>query len=479
MKSEVSLKRILAILIIVLVCLVSIGGVYVKNKNVMKNVLPDYVLGMDLDTKTIVKLDVEKNENNSSEDAQGQATEENKEENKYTLDNYKKSKNIIEKRLKTAGIEQYSVRLDDSTGAIVLEIPENVDKSLLQGVFSVGKTEIKISSTVKTDEQSKEKEVTSDTEVTPETEENADNNKNKEEVIGNYKSIKNITAAIDNSYEGYGIGSFVKIDIEFSKDMVKKINELKNSYVIPTNPDGSQADNNIEIVIDGTSICTMPESQFLESTVDGVLPLKFGDYTKDKKQLDETLKEAEKIKNIIENGDLPLTFTASYSNEIHSDINEYGVISVFAVILAVMLAYLLFKYKQKGLFAELTILGFGAFLLLIVRYMKVQISIATIVAIAGMLIVQFIYLIKLLSNNKISSKVFNEKTIDFTKMLIPAFILSIVGAVLPALKNSSLMPFGNILEISDFGMILFWGILLFELFNNVITRAILTNAKNK
>ena len=38
---------------------------------------------------------------------------------------------------------------------------------------------------------------------------------------------------------------------------------------------------------------------------------------------------------------------------------------------------------------------------------------------------------------------------------------------------------GNIVEISNFGMVIFWGLILFELFNNIITRAIFTNAKNK
>ena len=223
----------------------------------------------------------------------------------------------------------------------------------------------------------------------------------------------------------------------------------------------------------------MVESEFLESAVNGSLPLKFGDYTTDTDTLNKALDSANSIKNIIENGDLPVTYSIEYSNEIHSNINQYGIISVFVVILAVMFVYLVVKYKKTGVLAELSILGLGAFLLLIIRFTKVQISIATIVAIASMLIVQFIYLIKLLNNSKISSKVFNEGTIEFTKMLVPAFIVSVIGAVLPALNDSKIIPFGNIVEISDFGMVVFWGIILFELFNNIITRAILTNAKNK
>ncbi len=458
MKKEGSLKLILAILVIILLCIVSLGGIYAKDKNVMKNVLPNYILGMDLDTNTIIKLDVVKNEGNSSENTQEESneTEKNSEsensenaennteknnsengqaQNIYTVENFKQSKKIIEKRLKNAGINQYTLRLDEQSGTIIMEVPDDTDNDTLQNIFVVGKTEIKIS----------------------------ENN----EVIGDYNSISKITTAIDDSYVNYGIGSFVKLDIEFSKDAVKKFEEIKNNYIIPTDEEGKQTENNIVIAIDGSAICSMTETEFLETAVKGSLPLKLGDYTNDKTTLNNTLREADSIKNIIQSGNLPITYSVNYTNDIHSNISEIGIISVFAVILIIMLVYLVLKYKLKGILAELDILGFGALLLLVLRYTNVEISIASTVSIATMLILQFIYSVKLLDNEKISSKIFTEETIKFTKMLIPAFIMSVVIA------------FANILEISGFGMILFWGIILFEIFNNIITRAILTNVKNK
>lgn len=458
MKKEGSLKLILAILVIILLCIVSLGGIYAKDKNVMKNVLPNYILGMDLDTNTIIKLDVVKNEGNSSENTQEESneTEKNSEsensenaennteknnsengqaQNIYTVENFKQSKKIIEKRLKNAGINQYTLRLDEQSGTIIMEVPDDTNNDTLQNIFVVGKTEIKIS----------------------------ENN----EVIGDYNSISKITTAIDDSYVNYGIGSFVKLDIEFSKDAVKKFEEIKNNYIIPTDEEGKQTENNIVIAIDGNAICSMTETEFLETAVKGSLPLKLGDYTNDKTTLNNTLKEADSIKNIIQSGNLPITYSVNYTNDIHSNISEIGIISVFAVILIIMLVYLVLKYKLKGILAELDILGFGALLLLVLRYTNVEISIASIVSIATMLILQFIYSVKLLDNEKISSKIFTEETIKFTKMLIPAFIMSVVIA------------FANILEISGFGMIIFWGIILFEIFNNIITRAILTNVKNK
>lgn len=458
MKKEGSLKIILATLVIILLCIVSLGGIYAKDRNIMKNVLPNYIIGMDLDTNTIIKLDVVKNEENSSENTQEESneTEKNSEsensenaennteknnsengqaQNIYTVENFKQSKKIIEKRLKNAEINQYTLRLDEQSGTIIMEVPDDVSNETLQNIFVVGKTEIKIS----------------------------ENN----EVIGDHNSISNITTAIDDSYVNYGIGSFVKLDIEFTKDAIKKFKELKNNYVVPTDEEGNQTENNIVITIDGSTICSMTETEFLETAVKGSLPLKLGDYTNDKATLNNTLKEADSIKNLVKSGNLPITYSVNYTNDIHSNISEIGIISVFAVILIIMLVYLVLKYKLKGILAELDILGFGALLLLLLRYTNVEISIASIVSIATMLILQFIYSVKLLDNEKISSKIFTEETIKFTKMLIPAFIMSVVIA------------FANILEISGFGMIIFWGIILFEIFNNIITRAILTNVKNK
>ncbi|MCR5146819.1 MAG: hypothetical protein K6B70_05700 [Clostridia bacterium] len=466
MKKEESLKKVLAILVIILVCLVSIGGIYAKDKNAMKNILPKYVLGMDLDTDTIIKLDVKNNEDNSSDRAEDSTESGQANENVNTLENYKKSKKIIEKRLKTAGVEQYSVRLDENTGSIVIEVPHDTETSILQNAFAVGKTEIKLIDKSTTNSEGK-KEIVKDT-----TKANVEstNNQTNEEVIGDQKSIKKITTAIDDSYNSYGVGSFVKLDIEFSKEAVNKFKELQNN---------ANENKSIKIVVDGSTICSMSEKEFLNSAVNGTLPLKLGDYTKDREALNKTLTQANNIKNIMESESLPVKYTIKYSADIHSNINKYGIIGVFAVLLAVMFIYLVIKHKLAGVLAELTICGLGAFLLLVIRYTKVEISIATIVAIAGMLILQFIYLIKTLNSKKVSAKVFNETIIEFTKMLIPAFILSVVGGVLPALGDSNFLAYGNIVEISNFGMVIFWGLILFELFNNIITRAIFTNAKNK
>ena len=491
-KKEGSLKLILAVLVIVFVCVVSLGGVYVKDKNISKNALAEYVLGSDLDTKTIIKLDVQKDEeNNQSTSNDNQTTEsgeqsnvnteesvsseennqekseennsententqENKEENAqenqenktentenlYTVENYKKSKKIIENRLRLAGIDQYAVGLDEQSGSIVVELPSDISTYILDGLSATGKVEIKI----------------------PET----------GEVIGNNKSIKNFKVGVDSKYVSSGMGKIITLDIEFNKDIVNKFKEMKNNYTAPVDENGTATEQKIDISIDGNSIYSGEESKFLEAASSGILKLSFGDYTTNEDQVEASLQYSNARKMLVKTENLNLKYNTKYEQAVHSNISEFGIKCVFAVVLGVMLLYLLIKYKARGLLAMLSIIGFQALLLLVIRYTKIQISVASIVTIIGMMILQFIYLIKILSNNKVSSTVFSEKTMDFTMMLIPAFIVSMVLSLIPAMGN-----LGNTSEISVFGMIVFWGLVLFELFNNILTRAILTNAKNK
>ena len=450
MKKEGSLKLILSLLIIVLLIAVSLGGIYVKDKNVMKNIIPDYNLGMELDTNTIIKLDVVKpaedsseetkeeeketnsegviEENNTSENSDsaqekqdGQAEE--KQEKIYTAENYKKTKSIIEKRFKSFGIEQYTIRLDENTGTIVIEVPSNVNTNSLSNVFAVGNTEIKISET--------------------------------SEVIGDFNSIKKINLTNESGA--------LRADITLSKDAQDKYKEMKNTYQIPADEDGVLKDNTIIMSIDGSEVFSWKENEFLKQAANGTVLINYFNLEY-KKEIEE---EINSLNAFIEFGKLPVEYKINYSNDIHSSINSFGIVSVVGIILLVMFVILTLKYKVKGIISWASILGYLSLLLLLIRYVKIEISIAAIVAIAVVTILEFIYMLKLLANKKISSKIFNDETIEFSKMIIPAFIMSIAIA------------FGKIIEISSFGMVIFWGIVIFELFNNIITRACLTNVKNK
>lgn len=502
MKKEGTLKKVLAILIIILLCLVSFGGIYKKDKGTFKNILPEYVLGMDLDSNTLLKLDVEKTEDEKASDNQeetansenGQAEneqnndntekKEEQKENKYTKENYKKTKSIIEKRLKLSGIEQYTLRLDEETGSIVIEFPEKVNTGFIAYSLTKGEVQFNVKDNTETtenkDNQQADNAVITQEQVDKEnennsSEENKEENKNVTGLIGDNKSIKKVTITPKNmEYVKLG-GAYIEMKIEFTNDAIKKFKEIKNNYVIPKDSEGVEKENTVTLSMDGMNIYSRTESVFLEAATNGSILID-SNYAADAENLAELEKTFNGAKAVLETEQLPLTYNANYQNKIHSNISNIGIISVFGVILAVMLVYLLIKFKVNGLFAELGIVGFGALLLLVIRWTNVQISVPSIVSIAGMLILQFIYLINVLKDS--SSKWFNNKTIEFTKMLIPAFILGIFAAVLPALKDVGIIP-GNTFDFASFGMVVFWGLIIFEIYNNIISRAIFTKAKNK
>lgn len=506
MKKENSLKSILAILVIILLCLVSFGGIYIKDRNVMKNWLPEYTLGMDTGNYNIVKLNVEEDKEESTDstsnlvgEAEGEVSIEGTEENtenasadngqakkQYTVDDYKKTKSIIEKRLKLSGVEQYTLRLDEATGSMVMEFPEDANISVLNNVFSPGKVEFKIekneaNSTVASDEAQVDE---SGNEIIENAEENATQETEKSNevtgVIADKSAIKDIKTSIAQTYvdDQTGYTSLIRMDIEFTSDAVKKFKEIRDGYVTPIDENGNIADNTVKIYLDDSAFYSGTEKEFLDTVVDGVLPIRFGDYSTDTEVLNTRLAIADSEKAVLTTEILPVSYNSNYNNIVHSNISKTGVIGVFAVLLAVMCVYLVIKYKLKGLFAELSILGFAATLLLVLRWTSVQMSVASLVSIAGVLIAQFIYLIKVLNSDKSTSKAFNEETIGFTKMIVPAFILGVVAALLPSMKNVGIIP-GNIFDLANFGMVIFWAVIIFEIFNNILTRAILTNAKNK
>lgn len=471
MKKEGSLKIVLSILVIILITLVSIWGVYKKSGIVMKNRLPDYKYGMELKNTNIINLEVEKEEATPAPapEATGEGEEtttetstegntENKEEKKediYTVKNYRKAKEIIEKRLKIMDIEQYTIRLDESTGAMAVEVPTEKSSLVSQNAFSIGKLEIKID----------------------------DNG----EVIGDNKSIQDVKTSINRQYAHVkDAGSIVELTFAFTKDATKKFEDIKNNYPIYTekkneteqttqeNTDPTAlVDNsgvekrNVTMYLDGTSIYSTTLEDFAKYASAGSLPLSIGGYSDDNEVLDSALQQANITKSLILTENTPIKYkTTATTSTIHSNISKKSIAIVAAIVALILCAYLIVRYKLQGVYGSFAIIGFISTLLLTVRFSNVVVTISSIFSIALMAVLQFIYIMKVLKGSTASKK-FNETTINYIKMLVPAFLMSIA------------ISFAKTVELNGFGEVIFWGILVFVLFNNIITRAMLTNAKNK
>ena len=156
-------KILTIILAIVLVTMIAFGGIYIQVQNRMSDKVKDYSYAMDLKGSRNIRLKVDDSTNTIIKDSEGNEVEETEEltdeqlaEKGYTKEetpansqyvlseeNYSKSKNIIEKRLKKLGVDNYIIKLDKQTGDIVIEIPENDQTdSIVSNIGTPGNFEI-------------------------------------------------------------------------------------------------------------------------------------------------------------------------------------------------------------------------------------------------------------------------------------------------------------------------------------------------
>ena len=448
------IKTIMIILAILLVSLVSFGGIYVQKQNRMENKVKEYDLGMDLSGARTIRLtpdtgtdeivkdaDGKVVENPTDEDKQkeGYTTEEVKknEEEVLTTENYKKSKEVVEKRLKLLGVKDYLIRLDEENGDIIVEIPEDTNTdSILSNVYPQGKFQM-------LDEK--------------------DNT-----VLMNNSDIKTATV----QYNTTTSGTVFYLIIQFNKEGTKKYKDITSTYttekVQTTNEDGTteekEEDKNIVMKLDDEKIIS---TNFDETNENGIIQLSLNKATTDQEQLQQYLKSGQSIAVLLETGNTPVEYKVEENEYIQSDITknmqQITVISII-VIIAIALIVLIIRYKFKGLLSAISYIGFLAIYLLIIRYANVTLTIEGILGILISIILNSIWINIILNKIKkgTSAKLAVAQTFkDTQKIVIPAFILFTVSA------------FISWSELNSFGMTIFWGYIIQPIYNVIVTRGLL------
>ena len=114
-KTMKTVKILTITLLVILISMINFVGIYQKNKNRMENKVKDYSYSMSLNGARTIKLKV----NTESKDDVP-----NNGEEVLTAENYKKSKEVIEKRLNKMNVEEYTTSVNEATGEITIQIPE-------------------------------------------------------------------------------------------------------------------------------------------------------------------------------------------------------------------------------------------------------------------------------------------------------------------------------------------------------------------
>ena len=425
------LKIITIILLILLITLVSFFGIYVKEKSSVNDIVKDYQYAMDIEGKRVVTLELDSTTEQITKDSEGKeienATEEQIEQNGYTqeevpvnseesktLENYKLTKEILEKRLSKLNVPSYNVRLDEQTGTIVIELPENDNTdNWVSNLTTVGKLEI-------VDTQTKE-------------------------VLLNNDDIQNSEALSSTSTSGTSI----YFSIEFNCEGKKKLEEITKTYV-PTdseekaseeqatteNSEDTTTQKTITMKLDDSDVMT---TSFDEPITDGKMYLTVGQASNDTDTLNDNLKQARNMATVLSNKNLPLNYNLNSNIYVASPIKDTftnTMINIATLVMLIVAIILIVKYKAKGLIATIANIGFVGLLLLIIRYWNVVISTEGFAALIIVLVLNFIVLDKILDNinkEKDNKKaelkhIINISIKEFTLKIIPLFIMAVIFA---------------------------------------------------
>lgn len=508
-KESKKLQITVCTLIAVLIAMIAIFGIYTPYQNRMVNNVRGYSYGMDLKgersiiltpstgTEEVIK-DSERKEVADADDltdeelAQKGYTKEsiaiNSEED-LTVENYKKSKEVIEKRLEQLGIEQYSINLNEQTGEITINIPEDSrTDNIINEILPVGKFEI----------------------VDSETKEVLMTNSDIEEARVMYGQ----SSATQNSTNVY-------LDIKFNKDSRKKFEDITNTYKTNEEQNDTSSQNTTDAnatAENGTASGEVAENTTGENTTDntttdsaseensenektqkqitmmlddeemittsfddviktGEMSLIVGTAATEEEQIEDNSTNALNMATLLSNGEMPVEYEG-VSQYILSDITREQLhIIEIAIVVAIVLGLLILviKYKTNGFLASVGYVGLAAILALIIRYTNVVVALEGIFAIAIILIINYIFQNKLLQKIK---KVKEEKEDEVVKKAMKDTFKDFFIKIIPICIMAITFSFIKWIPISSFGMIMFWGLLLIAVYNPIITFYLL-RIKNK
>ena len=444
------LKITLVILFIILLSLISFTGIFVQDKNSMRNLIPDYQLGMDLEGYRVVTVDVSNAEETIYYDKDGNVVEEETEDGTtetvpvnsddiLTRENYEETKEIIEERLGDLGVSEYLIRLNEENGSITVQLPEN-SMTDLAAQFLYTKGEFTI--------------------------ENEDG-----EVLLDNSNLKEVRVGYNNATTS---GTSIYLSFEFNEDSIEKFREITTTYVGNTDEEGNDTSKRVSINIDGS---TLLETSFDTEIQNGILSLTMGT-SSDSETLNSYVQQASNIAILLNNGTLPIEYTLEQNRFIKSDLTlEDAIIPaiVIVAIFAVAFIVLIIKYRKNGLFALISFVGYMAIFLIIARYTNLVITLEGIVGILISAILNYIFLAYILHMLKKVEKDFMQYKVAFNKALITMMLI-----LIPALIIGVVFSFATWLPIYSFGPVIFWGVLIMYLYNASITRILLLNGvKNK
>ncbi len=483
MKAQKRLNVVLIVLIIILISLISFVGIYYKDKNEMKNILPSYILGTDLTGYRKVSLEVNKDsetktetattDNTTSENEVSQnATSENEvtdanSENKSQ--NYIQSATIIKKRLKSLKVDDYTVSCDESTGKIQITLPENDQTdTILADITQQGNFSVEDSSTG-------EKLLSNEDISSVKVGENKSYSTTSIYMNINFntkgaKKFKDITKTYQNVVQENTTSNTSSNTTD--NTTIQNTSNDTNTATNETNTATGTADKKVVLKIDDTTMMTTNFSQIIDN---GVLALTVGSST-DVAELKDKLYGGYNLAAILENDAMPEKYKISENTYVASAVenNTLKIIVYIEIGIALLIAlFIVIKFRKNGVLMTILSIGYLAILLIVIRYANVTLSLEGILAIEISYIINCIFSYMLCTEISKNSDTKKEK-----KKALNTVIKKYILTLIPEIIISVVCCLTEWTSIFSLGMTMFWGITI-SLIYNVITSKLLINQISK
>lgn len=448
------------ILAIILVTLVAFGGVYLKTQNRMEDKVKEYSFGRELEGERLIELKIT---DGSEEEAVLNPED-------LTVENYEIVKNTIEKRLKSLGAEDYTISLKKEDGTIRVELPEDErTDDLAYYLIASGKVRIK--------EKDADTELISDSMIKKAQYTYKTNTDGAYQVYLELLLTKEGQAKLEEIRNDYAVLATEIDEIEASQSADESDEDVESTDTENTSEETDTTTENIETTTEETkkiATLTVAGTEYdIEKIEKNKITVKMGSQTSNTTTVNNNMAKAAELAMLVNSGKFPIEYEVQNNRFVYSDISKEQLMYfalVLAVILLVIFVVFTIRYKTKGLLASISCIGFIALLSLLLRYTNVSISIEGI----GAIILTILIDLKL--NQLILSKI---KTMDVVDEATVSSYKDMFLKLVPIMIITIVFCFSGWSNLSSFGMIMFWGLVLIAVYNVIVTKTLLKLRENK
>ena len=458
MKKYKKTLTVFIILVVAILMFASFFGVYKKNENGERiSLLPNLKLGMEFGNTRVITATVNQGTTSTIYDSEGNVVQpeegvEYTEEDGYetveqpinpdsakTVENYERAKEIVEKRLKGNNVSEYSIDMNEITGKMKIEIPEDSRADEIQDIIqNTGSFMLLDGETF--------------------------------EVVFDSSYLKRA----DVVYSQGDIETAVFLQLEFNEEGTQKLQELNNIYVETTEQQTNE-EGETEEVTNSKVVWVILNDAFLGTTVlpnivyDNKIMLTFG-MSSNNEELQTAIENANREAILLNSGTYSLVY--EYTNEVTgTNIDQRTMFIFFTAIGLVFLIayiYLVIKFKAKGFISVYFQVGYLGVLLLVLRLTNVIITMEGMSAIVISMVLEYIFTYLVLKNmQEDKDGMYKKANLEFSLNTFPIYVISIV------------FTFAARANINSFGMILFWGIIIIYIYNFIFSKFVFENLNGR